>query len=169
MLACFVNWLHALVSSNDSESYQAALKKDVHLLTGELWNLILPHVILLSTHAENYGQKHSSDTSSLSDQSIWLDVFESTAESVIQKTLRLRTRLAGTNCEFRFLWPSPGAIFDLPTMQTTAGVALNADPMAERKVAFTTFPGLEVTTTEFGVTSTSVAYKAMVKLYPHFG
>jgi hypothetical protein len=87
----------------------------------------------------------------------------------MQKTLQLRKKLSGTNCEFNFLWPSAGETFDLRTMQTTAGVAPNFDPMAKRRVAFTTFPGLEVTATNMGVEETSVAYKAVVKLYPHFG
>lgn len=160
--------VHALVS-NDSEAHQAELMKDVHSLTGGLWNRILPHMIWLSTQAEIQGQKHSGGNSSLNDQSIWFHVFESMMEPIIQKTLYLRTRLSGTNCEVNFLWPNAGESFDLRTMQANAGVAPNIDPMAKRRVAFTTFPGLEVTATNMGVKKTSVAYKAVVKLYPHLG
>lgn len=160
--------VHAL-ASNDSESHQTELLRDVHPLTGELWNRILPHIIWLSTQAEIQGQKHVGGTSSLNDQSIWFHVFESMAERIIQKALYFRTRLSGTNCEFNFLWPSPGETFDLRTMQANAGVPLNIDPMAKRRVAFTTFPGLEVTATNMGVKKTSVAYKAVVKLYPYPG
>jgi hypothetical protein len=77
--------------------------------------------------------------------------------------------LSGTDCESKFLWPSAGELFDLRIMQTNGGVSLKEDPTAKRKVAFTTFPGLEVTATNLGVTSTVVAYKAVVKLYPQFG
>jgi hypothetical protein len=168
MVESFVKYVHALVS-NDSKSHQTELLQDVHALTGELWNRILPHVIWLSTQAEIQGQRHDGGTSSLNDQSIWLHVFESMAERIIQKTLHLRTRLSGTNCDFDLLWPSPGETFDLGTMQANAGVSPNIDPMAKRRVAFTTFPGLEVTATNMGVKKTSVAYKAMVKLYPYSG
>lgn len=160
--------VHALVS-NDTESHQTELLKDVHSSTGELWNRILPHIIWLSTQAEIHGQKHDGGTSSLNDQSVWFHVFESMAERIIQKALHLRTRLAGTNCEFNLLWPSPGETFDLVTMQANAGVPPNVDPMAKRRVAFATFPGIEVTATNIGVKKTSVAYKAVVKLYPHSG
>jgi hypothetical protein len=94
MVESFVKYVHALVS-NDSKSHQTELLQDVHALTGELWNRILPHIIWLSTQAEIQGQKHGGGTSSLNDQSIWFHVFESMAERIIQKTLNLRTRLSG--------------------------------------------------------------------------
>jgi hypothetical protein len=103
-----VKRLHAQFSKS-SEFNQTALTRDVASLTGELWNLILPHLMCLSTDAENDGQKRNGGSSSTNDESIWFDAFE------------------------------------------------------------TTFPGLEVTATNMGVEETSVAYKAVVKLYPHFG
>ena len=168
MAESIVKRIHAHVGKS-TNSNQTELTRDVAPLTGELWNLILPHMICLSTQAETHGQKHSDGTSSLNDQSIWFHVFEAKAEHVIQKTLHLRTMLSGTDCEFEFLWPSAGELFDLRIMQTNGGVSLKEDPTAKRKVAFTTFPGLEVTATNLGVTSTVVAYKAVVKLYPQFG
>lgn len=168
MAGSIAKWIHAHVIKS-SDSNQTEFTRDVAPLTGELWNLILPHMICLSTQAETHGHTHSGGTSSLNDQSIWFHVFEAKTEHVIQKTLHLRTRLSGTDCEFNFLWPSAGELFDLKTMQTNGGVSLNEDPTAKRKVAFTTFPSLEVTATNSGVTSTFVVYKAMVKLYPQFG
>jgi hypothetical protein len=151
--------VHENVGS-DGVPDERTLVKDVHPLIRELWNLILPHMIRLSTQAESHGQQRGRD------QSTWLRVFESAAERAFQKTLHLRTRLVYTNCEFNFLWPSPREAFDRRNMQTDASLAHYAKPVDRRVVAFTSFPGLEVTSINLGAKSTFVAYKAFVKLYP---
>jgi hypothetical protein len=119
-------------------------------------------MIQLSTQAEFHGQQRDRD------QSTWLRLFESAAEPAFQKTRRLRTRLVHTGCEFNFLWPSPREAFDQRNMQIDASVAHYAKPVDRRVVAFTSFPGLEVTEINLGAKSTSVACKAFVKLYPYW-
>jgi hypothetical protein len=147
---------------NDMAFQKTELPQDALPLTDELWNLIRPHICGLSSTAELYGRSRSG-----SNESIWLEAFESRFTNVVEKVLHLRTRLRGTNCEHNFTWPSAGEAFDPRTMQTIAGVSPNADPMARRRVAFATFSGLEVTTTtNLGIVSPSMVYKAVVKLYP---
>jgi hypothetical protein len=124
-------------------------------------------VTRLSYQAEGQGQKRNGGNSPTNDESVWFDAFEPTAERAFQKILHLRTRLSGTNCEFKFFWPNHAEEYDLEAMQTEAGVPPNMKANAKRKVAFTTFPGLQVTATDLGVKSTFVAYKAFVKLYPY--
>lgn len=151
--------VHEKVGS-DGDSDQGELSKVLDSLIRELWDLILPHMISLSTQSEGHSQQGSQN------KSTWLRVFESAARSAFQKTLHLRTRLSRTNCEFKFLWPSPREAFDRRNMQTFAGIAPYAKLVDKRVVAFTSFPGLEATATTRGVETPIVACKAVVKLYP---
>lgn len=151
--------VHEKIGS-DGDSGHKELSKDVHPLIRELWDLILPHMISLSTQAEGFSQQSSHD------ESMWLRVFESAVGRAFQKTLHLRTRLSHTDCVFNFLWPSPRETLDRQIMQTFAGVAPHAKPLDKRVVAFTSFPGLKVTATDWRDKSTYVASKAVVKLYP---
>lgn len=132
-------------------------------LANGLWDALSPHIHVLAKLGEHYGDLHDG-----SNESTWLEAFEPAITSVIRKALECRIRLLGTNCQHNFIWPGTEVDFDQRTMQSDAGVASNAVALAERKVAFTTFPGLEVTVpgTGSGDTQTYVVYKAVVKLYP---
>jgi hypothetical protein len=82
---------------------------------------------------------------------------------VFQDALRFRISLMGTDCGYSFTWPHSGQEFDPRTMQTNAGGSL--DLTTKRIVAFTLFPGLEVTAVDLNDGQPEPVYKAVVKLY----
>jgi hypothetical protein len=115
----------------------------------------------LEIHAEGLGILH--DGSNDYVDSIWLTQFDPATTELFQDALRLRMSLKGTDCEYSFTWPRSGQEFDPRTMQTNAGGSL--DLTNKRTVAFTLFPGLEVTAPDLNDGQPEPVYKAVVKLY----
>lgn len=82
---------------------------------------------------------------------------------VVEKALRLRTRLDDSKYKASFLWPERGEAFDSARMQVPYGIS-RSDPTVKYTVAFTKFPGIELECLRRNVYETEVAFKAYVVL-----
>lgn len=148
--------LNALLSQNTA--WQTGPEKgyaDRH--ANDLWTAISPHIRRLAAQADGHDNLHPS-----SNESLWLEAFDTRMAQVIQQALIFRMRLTGTACEYSFTWPQAGTGFDSHTMRTNA--ASEPDSTMEHIVAFTMFPGLEVTAVDLNDGQPEVVCRAMVKL-----
>ena len=147
--------IHALIAQ-DSD-YQACLKKHAVTLAEELWVAIVPHIKRLALEAESHDLLREG-----TNESTWRQSFEPAITVAIHHALRFRLMLMGTDCEYSFTWPHARQEFDPKTMQNKVGGS--SDLAAARAVAFTLFPGLEVSAPDLNGGQAEPACRAVVKL-----
>lgn len=152
--------IYALIAQDPG--YQSSLDRNAIRLSDGLWSAIRPHVKRLEIHAEGLGVLNTGSQAYM--DSVWLTTFDPAITAVFQDALCFRMKLMGTDCEYSFTWPHAGQEFDPRTMQTNAGGHL--DLAQKRMVAFTLFPGLQVTAADLNNGQAEPVYRAIVKLYP---
>ena len=147
--------IHALIAQ-DSE-YQSYLNKHAERLAKGLWDAIVPHIKRLALEAESHDLLRAG-----TNENTWRQSLESVLTEAVQHALRLRLTLMGTDCKYSFTWPHAQQQFDPETMQTKVGGS--SDLGATRAVAFTLFPGLEVSAPDLNGGQIESVRRAVVKL-----